>query len=227
MGQITHKMSYSKVYRTWVAMLSRCRNPNDNNYVNYGGRGISVCERWEKFENFYADMGDLPFYEAQIDRIDNEMGYFPGNCRWVSCKENSRNRRSSKRLSTHLGKEVQQDLIENIGWTKHQFRWYLKRYGISWILDGYKNNTLPDRVNQTIDRQDIVGKEFGKWVVLKFESYTKKTGHLYLCRCECGREKLIPRNNLMRGKTSRCGKCSSAYHWSKRRQHRFCVQVDY
>lgn len=217
MGQTTHKMTYSKIYRTWVAMLSRCRNSNDPNYVNYGGRGITVCESWHRFENFYEDMGDLPFYEAQIDRIDNDKGYSKENCRWLSAKENSRNRRSTKKHKTHLGNIVQVELLEKIGWTKNQFRWFANRYGVEWILDNFKNDTLPSRTNETIDRMDLVGKSFGKWVVIKFESYTKKTGHLYLCKCACGIEKLIPRNNLMKNKTTQCRSCSAKEFWGRKK----------
>lgn len=217
MGQVTHKMSYSKVYRTWIAMLSRCRNPNEANYVNYGGRGIHVCDEWYQFENFYKDMGDLPFYDAQLDRIDNEKGYSQGNCRWVSAKENSRNRRTTVKHKTHIGNIVQQELMEKIGWTKNQFRWFSKRYGIDWILENFKNGTLPLRTNEEIDRQDIVGKKFGKWLVKEFSSYIKADGHLYLCLCECGIERLIPRNNLMRNKTSQCRSCSAKENWKNRK----------
>lgn len=216
MGKLTHKMTYSKIYRTWVAMLSRCRNPKDPNYPNYGGRGLSTCERWYDFVNFYEDMGDLPFYEAQIDRIDNEQGYYKENCRWVTCKENSRNRRSSKYYHTKIGRILQKDLIEQIGWTKNQFRWFYKRYGIEWILENFKNNTLPKRTNYQIDRQDIVGKKFAAWTVLKFSTYTKKTGHMYLCKCACGLEKLIPRNNLIQLKTKQCRGCATKKSWDKR-----------
>ena len=216
MGQETHKKSYSKIYRTWIAMVSRCRSPTNGNYINYGARGITVCDRWLSFDNFYEDMGDLPFYYAQIDRIDNDKGYYKENCRWVTCKENSRNRRTTKRHPTKSGLLVQQELIEKISWIKNQFRWYSKRYGVEWILENFKNETLPVRVNEEIDRQDIVGKSFGLWKVLKFESYIKKDGHLYLCKCECGIERLTPRNNLTRGKTMQCRSCSAKKQWAKR-----------
>lgn len=217
MGQITHQKTYSKIYRTWIAMLSRCRNKNEPNYVNYGGRGITVCERWYEFENFYEDMGELPFYDAQIDRIDNDKGYCKENCRWVSAKENCRNRRTTKRYKTENENLVQQELIEKIGWTKNQFRWFRDRYGISWILEGFKNGTLPERTNKEIDRHDIIGSKFGEWDVIKFESYLKKDGHLYLCKCKCGDERLIPRNNLIRGKTTQCRSCSAKSQWEKRK----------
>ena len=217
MGQITHQRSYCKIYRTWIAMLSRCRDENNANYKNYGGRGIFVCEEWYKFENFLEDMGELPFYEAQLDRINNNDGYYKENCRWVSAKENSRNRRTTKKHPTHNGDIVQQELLEKIGWTKNQFRWFSKRYGISWILDHFKDGTLPARTNDTIDRQDIIGQQFGEWKVLSFESYIKKDGHLYLCRCACGVEKTIPRNNLMMNKSTSCRSCSTKKKWQSRK----------
>ena len=82
------------LYNRWQAMLTRCRNPNVSNYKNYGGRGISVCDRWMQFENFYADMGDPPD-GASLDRIDNQGNYEPQNCRWSDRKEQNRNRRIS------------------------------------------------------------------------------------------------------------------------------------
>lgn len=217
MGQVTHKMSYSKIYRTWIAMISRCRNENDCNYKNYGARGIFVCDNWYVFENFYSDMGDLPFYEAQIDRINNNDGYYKENCRWVSSKENSRNRRNTKKHKIGRTDIVQAELLEKIGWTKNQFRWFLNKYGISWILDNFKNGTLPKKTNKTINRVDIVGSFFGKWNVIEFTKYTKKEGHLYLCKCECGFERLIPRNNLIRHKTTKCRSCSAKEFWNRRK----------
>lgn len=92
----THGMSYTDTFRIWTGILRRCLNPNFKNYKNYGGRGIKVCESWLKFENFFQDMGNRPV-TLQIDRIDNDGNYEPGNCRWVTAKENSLNK---KRKST-------------------------------------------------------------------------------------------------------------------------------
>jgi len=94
----THNLSLSTTYKSWSSMKSRCSNPNNVEYHRYGGRGISVCERWNSFENFVRDMGDRP-RGCSIDRIDCNGNYEPGNCKWSTDKEQASNRRTSKRLT--------------------------------------------------------------------------------------------------------------------------------
>jgi hypothetical protein len=97
----SHGMHRDPVYKAWRGMRSRCENPNDKGFHNYGGRGIRVCERWQAFPVFYEDMGDPP-PGMSIDRIDNDGDYEPGNCRWATVVEQGRNRRTN-RLVTFNG----------------------------------------------------------------------------------------------------------------------------
>ncbi len=95
----THGMSGTKIFALWFSMIQRCTNPNAQRYDCYGGRGITVCDRWKNsFENFYADMGDRPPGRS-LDRIDNDAGYSPENCRWATYLEQGQNSRATKPIT--------------------------------------------------------------------------------------------------------------------------------
>ena len=99
-GNLQHGKSKSPEYEAWSGMIRRCYSLNREDYPRYGGRGITVCERWrESFENFYADMGPKPTPHHSIDRIDNDGTYAPDNCRWATVARQNRNRRDTRLIS--------------------------------------------------------------------------------------------------------------------------------
>lgn len=92
----THGMTKTSVYRIWNNMGQRCNVAANPAYHNYGGRGIKVCERWQSFENFYADMGERPSNLHSLDRMNNHGDYEPENCQWAIRSEQNQNSRVSK-----------------------------------------------------------------------------------------------------------------------------------
>lgn len=94
-----HNYSFHRLYNTWNAMKNRCNNPKDKDYPRYGGRGIKVCDEWLNIENFINDMYPSYVEGLTLDRKDNNLGYSPDNCRWVSKSTQSQNTR--KIISTN------------------------------------------------------------------------------------------------------------------------------
>lgn len=93
-GHARHGQPRSATYNSWIAMRVRCTDPTADSYADYGGRGITVCERWlNSFEAFLEDMGERP-PGTSIDRLDGSRGYEPGNCRWATAVEQNRNTRA-------------------------------------------------------------------------------------------------------------------------------------
>lgn len=90
----THGMSETSTYKTWGQMKVRCTDKSNPNFKDYGGRGITICQRWMSFENFLADMGERPA-GMSIGRIKNSLGYYKNNCRWETATQQACNRRTN------------------------------------------------------------------------------------------------------------------------------------
>ena len=80
----THGLSHMPIYGRWSGMIQRCSDPNHIGYDRYGAKGITVCDRWLSFENFYADMGEPPTEQHSVERRDGSLGYFKDNCYWAT-----------------------------------------------------------------------------------------------------------------------------------------------
>lgn len=129
----THHQSKTRLYRVWQEMIGRCHKPTNQQFSNYGARGISVCERWRSsFETFRDDMGPRPSPQHSLDRIDNDGNYEPGNVRWATLREQAENRRITVRLPTSQGALTLRELAERAGLTLRCVR---SRYETGWTGD--------------------------------------------------------------------------------------------
>lgn len=114
---VTHGMYRESIYKRWVQMIQRCHNPNCDAFESYGGRGITVCERWRNsFENFFADVGQPPSPRHSLDRFPNNDGnYEPGNVRWATPREQLLNRRNNRRFEVRGESLTLSELCDKYG----------------------------------------------------------------------------------------------------------------
>lgn len=120
----------SKMHSAWEHMIQRCGNPNDSDYIHYGGRGIKVCDRWKEFVNFLEDMGEPPTKDHSIDRIKNDKGYCKSNCQWATRKDQGRNKRNNH-LIAHEGRtQCLSAWAEELGMGSSLLRYRLKHWSV-------------------------------------------------------------------------------------------------
>lgn len=132
-GDRTHGMTKTRTYKSWQSMKVRCLKKDDKNYKNYGSRGITICEEWMKFENFYRDMGERPQGKT-LDRIENNGNYCKENCRWATRKEQQNNRRNTVFLTFNNKTQTMSQWSEelkidrHILWTRiNKLNWSVKK----------------------------------------------------------------------------------------------------
>lgn len=125
---IKHGLCRTPEYTTWCLIKSRCHNKNHPRFLEWGGRGIVVCEKWrDNFLEFYKDMGKKPTPKHSIDRINNDDGYNPHNCRWASPEEQASNRKGFVREIKYNG--ITKNLSE---WARH---FNINREMLKWRVD--------------------------------------------------------------------------------------------
>jgi hypothetical protein len=139
-----HGMEGTSIYLVWASMKARCSDENKEFYKYYGGRGIAVCDRWKDFENFYADMGDRP-EGLSLDRIDNNKGYSPDNCRWATNLQQRRNTRINTWLEFNGERRVLTEWAEIVNLSPATIR---SRLRASWTVDKALS-TPPDKRKAT------------------------------------------------------------------------------
>ena len=159
----THGMSGTPEYQAWIDMKHRCFNPNNKQYLDYGGRGITVCDRWLNLDNFLADMGTKPSPKHSLDRIDNNGDYSPKNCKWSTRVEQNNNTRYNRLIT-----------IDDVTLTITQ--WENKM--------GYGRGVIQGRLNLGWSEYDAVMTpvETGKLITIKNETrtivqWTEKMGY--------------------------------------------------
>lgn len=126
----THGLAGTKTYKIWKGIVSRCTVPSASGYYRYGARGIKVCERWRKFENFIDDMGECP-EGMSIDRIDNNGDYAPENCKWASIVEQSRNRCSNVFVVVEGKRMTLSEMSERLGFSYRKLYYFMHRHGVA------------------------------------------------------------------------------------------------
>lgn len=134
------KRTGMKEYGIWRSMINRCDDENNDRYRRYGARGIKVCDRWMDYNNFIADMGVRPTSKHSIDRVDNDCGYNPNNCRWATMKEQCNNK-SNNRVIIYKGEsKTLQQWADFIGIKQSSLRRRLDSWDIGKALTYLSKN---------------------------------------------------------------------------------------
>lgn len=159
----------TRVYAAWNSMIYRCYNEKAPNYENYGGRGISVCDRWMDFENFLIDMG-IPPDGFSLDRIDNGDQYSPENCRWADVQTQSNNRRTNTFIEINGERLTLTEVSRKFGIHKDTIGWRLKQgmSGVDLIAPSQKparkrvlNGEIAEQIRNAMGNQRDIAKQFG------------------------------------------------------------------
>lgn len=157
----------SPEYMAWANMKQRCCNPKCDKYHRYGGRGITICDRWiNSFSNFYEDMGQRPFPEAQIDRRNNDGDYEPDNCRWVTRRTNTNNRTAPK-----LTMSIAEEIRALYGTKRYSYQYFAEKHKISrqmvgqiinnkcWILENKTNEFIKNNKSKDLKQKNKISEE--------------------------------------------------------------------
>lgn len=174
-GHPTHGLTNTRLFTIWSGIIQRCNNPNHVGYSKYGGRGIKLCDEWfDKFEAFYEWANNNGYNEKlSLDRIDNDKGYYPENCRWSTPSEQQRNRRDNSILTYNGETKLLQDWCRIFGMSRRTIYWRIKHnYPIENLFD-------PPRDWEAEKKSGCVGviwqKHSQQWVVKGYKNGKRDT----------------------------------------------------
>lgn len=140
----------SPTYSSWSNMMARCFQPSNPAYAYYRERGITVCKRWHKFDNFLVDMGERPEGRSTIERINNGLGYSPKNCRWATRREQANNRITNIYFEYYGQMFTLAELARVTGKSKETLRARLCRSKLPWTVEGaVRTPTLPRNLRKS------------------------------------------------------------------------------
>lgn len=134
----THGLSKTKTYKTWLGMRERCNNKNHHEYLNYGGRGIKVCKRWDSYINFLNDMGEKE-EGMSLDRINVNGNYEPTNCKWSTWIEQCNNKRNNRHVFINGNRYTWAEAARKLNMTWGYFLKYMRKNN-KMEDDSYKSN---------------------------------------------------------------------------------------
>lgn len=185
--------------KVFIHMKERCYDETDRRYKDWGGRGITICQEWIENPNSFLRWAENSGYVPglTIDRIDNDKGYSPENCRWVSIAENNQNRRSTRFYTID-------------GETKNLQQW-CDAYSVSWSMVnkrlelGWDIKSALTTPKKQRDTSSLIGKTFGRLVVVRFSHIDKNRKSYYECLCSCGKTTTVDAQKLKSGHTQSCG----------------------
>lgn len=204
-GFAKHKRSNElKTYQIWSGIKQRCLNKNSHAYKLYGAKGIEICDEWKNsFDNFLKDMGERPFDNASIDRIDNSKGYSKENCRWATKEQQANNTKSNVNIT--------------FGTATRSLSYWCKFFGIhhataSSRIKQYGMSPQEALVTPLKHKNVNVGDIFGSLTVIglgEYRNYKSANKHREVfCVCACGKQYKTLDTRLKFQKTTRCMSCA-------------------
>ena len=191
----------------WYHIKERCYNKNSKSYPLYGGRGITVCDEWLHDSDAFARWAMENGYKSglEIDRIDNDKGYSPDNCRWIPKIQNMRNTRINKNITWNGKTHTLSEWCELLDLPYQTINMRLHR---GWSFE----DAISRPIRNWNDESGIIGKRFGRLIVKSVASNRTSDGHKqYICLCDCGKECVVTGRSLRKSKTKSCGCLQSKF----------------